>query len=358
MSEQGAGVRTLRLGTRRSALALAQSRWVAERLEIAAKEAGQEVAVELVEVTTHGDVSTAPLSSLGGTGVFVSALREALLAGGIDLAVHSLKDLPTAPADGLVVAAVPAREDPRDVLVARDGMTLSDLPHGSRVGTGSPRRAAQLRALGFGLEVVDVRGNVDTRLRLVEDRKVDAVVLARAGLLRLGRQEEVTEVIDPLLMLPAPGQGALAVECRESDVEVRALVGTLDDWATRTSVTAERAVLAALEAGCAAPVGALAEVVEGEDGAELSLRAVAASTDGVIVLRRGATVPLLETLHSVGTDESGYVEPAAAERAAAALGRALAAEMLEDGAATLMPAPASVPSHPEQTDSQAREGDL
>jgi hydroxymethylbilane synthase len=350
--------RTLRLGTRRSALALAQSGWVAERLEIAAKEAGHEVVVELVEVTTHGDVNRAPLSSLGGTGVFVSALREALLAGEIDLAVHSLKDLPTAPAADLVVAAVPPREDPRDVLVARDGLTLSELPAGARVGTGSPRRAAQLRALGFGLEVVDVRGNVDTRLRLVREGTVDAVVLARAGLLRLGRQEEVTEVIDPLLMLPAPGQGALAVECREADDDVRALVGALDDWASRVSVTAERAVLATLEAGCAAPVGSLAEVVEGEDGAELSLRAVVVSVDGAVDLRRGATVPLHEALHGVGGDGAGYQAPEVDVQVAAALGRALATEMLDDGARELMPTPVTVSTRPDQTDSQAREGDL
>lgn len=348
--------RTLRLGTRRSALALAQSRWVADRLQIAAKEAGAELTVELVEVTTHGDLSAAPLSSLGGTGVFVSALREELLAGQIDLAVHSLKDLPTAPADGLVVAAIPLREDPRDVLVARDGLTLSELPWGARVGTGSPRRAAQLRALGFGLEVVDVRGNVDTRLALVTGRKVDAVVLARAGLLRLGRQGEATEVIDPLLMLSAPGQGALAVECRELDRELRDWLAALDDEATRASVTAERAVLAALEAGCAAPVGALAEVVEGEDGAELSLRAVVASTDGAVVLRRGATVPLPESLQGVGREVSGYVSTASA------LGTALAAEMLDEGADQLIPRPATVSPRPDQTycqiDSQAREGDL
>jgi hydroxymethylbilane synthase len=343
---------TLRLGTRRSPLALVQSRWVAERLEIAAKEAGTEVAVELVEVTTHGDLSTAPLSSLGGTGVFVSALREALLAGSIDLAVHSLKDLPTQPAQGLVLAAIPLREDPRDVLVARDGLTLSELPAGSRVGTGSPRRAAQLRALGFGLEVVDVRGNVDTRLRLVTEGRLDAVVLARAGLLRLGRQEEATEVIDPLLMLPAPGQGALAVECRESDTDVRALLSALDDGATRASVAAERAVLATLEAGCAAPLGALAEVVEGEHGPELSLRAVVVSLDGAVSLRRGATVALPGALHGVGGEVSGYGE------AAAALGSSLAAEMLDDGAAELMSTPASVSPHPDQTYSQAREGDL
>ncbi|HVN13556.1 MAG TPA: hydroxymethylbilane synthase, partial [Kineosporiaceae bacterium] len=197
---------TLRLGTRRSALARTQSQWVADRIEKAAADAGRSVRVELVDIVTHGDTSSAPLATLGGVGVFVSRLREALLAAEVDLAVHSLKDLPTAPAAGLVLAAVPIREDPRDVLVARDRLTLATLPSGSRVGTGSPRRAAQLRAAGRAsgrqLDVVDVRGNVDTRLRLVADGRLDAVVLARAGLARLGRLEEATEVLDPLVMLP------------------------------------------------------------------------------------------------------------------------------------------------------------
>ncbi len=313
-------VRTLRLGTRRSALALAQSRWVADRVEAAAAAAGAPVRVELVELTTHGDVSRAPLSSFGGVGVFVSRLREALHAGEVDLAVHSLKDLPTYPEPGLTVVAVPAREDPRDVLVARDGLTVGELPPGSRVGTGSPRRAAQLRALGLGLVVQDVRGNVDTRLGFVSGGDLDAVVLARAGLLRLGRAAEATEVLDPLLMLPAPGQGALAVECRSGedpwDAGVRSAVEVLDDAATQAAVTAERSLLAALEAGCAAPLGALGEVVEGEDGPELFLRAVAASVDGSVTIRRSTTGPV--------------------DRAAA-LGQALAAELLEDGAAELVP---------------------
>ncbi len=199
----------LRLGTRRSALARAQSQQVADAITAASGRA-----VELVEITTQGDVDRGDLASMGGAGVFVGALREALLAGEVDVAVHSLKDLPTAPADGLLLAAVPRREDPRDALVARDGLTLGELPAGSRIGTGSPRRAAQLRALGLDLDVVAVRGNVDTRLGLVADGSFDAVVLARAGLLRLGRADEATEVLDPLQMLPAPGQGALAVECR------------------------------------------------------------------------------------------------------------------------------------------------
>ncbi|HYO40019.1 MAG TPA: hydroxymethylbilane synthase [Nocardioidaceae bacterium] len=301
---------TLRVGTRASALATTQSELVAQALREALGRP-----VELVEVTTEGDVSSAPLATIGGTGVFVGALREALLRGTVDVAVHSLKDLPTAVQDGIALAAVPEREDPRDVLVARDGLTLGELPHGARIGTGSPRRAAQLHALGLGFDVVAIRGNVDTRIRTV-GREVDAVVLARAGLARLGRLDEVTESIDPLQMLPAPGQGALAVECRGTDTElVASLRDALDHARSRAAVTAERAVLSALEAGCSAPVGALAEVAEGEDGDELWLRAVALSGDGGVAVRRSATGPPGD---------------------AAEVGRALAAEMVEDGASTLI----------------------
>lgn len=298
----------LRLGTRRSALATTQSEWVAQRL----RDNGHEV--ELVEIVTEGDVSTASLATLGGTGVFAAAIRKALLSGQVDLAVHSLKDLPTTPEPGLVVAAIPVREDPRDALVARDGLTLGELPAGSVVGTGSPRRVAQLAALGLGLEFKDIRGNVETRIELTRSGGCDAVVLARAGLSRLGRLDDITEAIDPLQMLPAPGQGALAVECREDSAAVREVVAALDDADTRACVTAERAVLAALEAGCSAPVGALAEVVEGEDGEELSLRAFVGSIDGAVDLRRSLVGPVAE-----------------AER----IGRDLAAVLLEDGADAL-----------------------
>ncbi|MDQ6649217.1 MAG: hydroxymethylbilane synthase [Actinomycetota bacterium] len=313
---------TLRLGTRRSALALAQSGGVAATML-----AELDLAAELVEVTTYGDTSAAAITQIGGTGVFVTALRDALLAGEVDLAVHSYKDLPTADAPGLVVAAVPPREDPRDVLVASGGRTLADLAPGSRVGTGSPRRAAQLHALGLGIDVVPVRGNVDTRLRKVADGELDGVVLARAGLARLGRLDEVTESIDPIQMLPAPGQGALAIECRVEDTELVGLLAALDDPDSRAAVTAERSLLAALEAGCTAPVGALAEVVEGDDGAELSLRAVVAAVDGSDAVR-------LST--------SGPVE------SAAALGRSLATELLDRGAAVLMGdrPPAGAPPEP------------
>jgi hydroxymethylbilane synthase len=301
-------VTTLRLGTRRSTLALAQATEVADRLGALGHD------VDLVPITTLGDQSAHALTTIGGTGVFAAAIRRALLDREIDLAVHSLKDLPTAPEPGLVVAAVPRREDPRDVLVARDGLTLGELPAGAVVGTGSPRRAAQLRALGLGLDVVPVRGNVDTRLELVRSGAVDAVVLARAGLARIDRLAEATETLDPLQMLPAPGQGALAVECREERADVRQAVGGLDDADTRVCVTAERALLAALEAGCTAPVGALAEVVEGEDGPELSVRAVVGAPDGSAELRRSLVAPV--------------DDPAAA-------GRRLAALLLEDGAADL-----------------------
>jgi hydroxymethylbilane synthase len=251
-------------------------------------------------VSTEGDRSAQPLEQIGGTGVFVSALREALLAGEIDVAVHSYKDLPTAAAPGIALAAVPQREDPRDALCARDGMTLLELPAGARVGTGSPRRTAQLRALDLGLEIVPIRGNVDTRLAKVGPGQLDAVVLAVAGLHRLGRGEAVTELLDPIQVLPAAAQGALAVECRESDEDARALLAPLDDHATRAAVAAERSLLAALEAGCTAPVGALAEITEGDDGVlEVFLRGSVTAIDGSDAVRLSAAGPL-NTAEEVG----------------------------------------------------------
>lgn len=300
---------TLRLGTRRSTLALTQSTTVAE----AVRRHGREV--ELVEVVTEGDRSSEALATLGGTGVFVTELRRQLLAGSIDFAVHSLKDLPTQPAEGLVVIALPQREDPRDALVSREGVTLAELPSGSRVGTGSPRRTAQLRALGLGLEVEAIRGNVDTRLRKVSDGELDAVVVAAAGLARLGRLDAASEILDPGQMLPAPGQGALAVECRADDDTLRTILTLLDDPATRASTSAERALLARLEAGCTAPVGALADVAVGDDGDEIYLRAVVASTDGSAAVRLSATGPF--------QDPEG-------------LGRRLAEDLLNAGAAGLI----------------------
>jgi hydroxymethylbilane synthase len=274
----------IRLGTRRSALATAQSTLVADELRALGHE------VELVLITTTGDVNRAPVEQIGGTGIFVSALRDALLADEIDIAVHSLKDLPTAPVDGLVIGAIPLREDPRDVLIARDGLTLGELPRGSVIGTGAARRVAQIDALGLGVECSGVRGNVDTRISLVTAGKVDAVIVARAGVSRLGRLSEVTETLDPIQMLPAPGQGALAIECRSDNTEVLAALAHLEDPATRAAVTAERQLLATLEAGCTAPVGALAEVVEGEDGPELWLRGALGQEDGVRRLSANGSV--------------------------------------------------------------------
>ena len=311
--QQADGVlaRTLRLGTRRSALALAQAGTVAATLRIAGFD------VELVEVVTAGDRSADALTQLGGTGVFVTELRDRLSAGEIDLAVHSLKDLPTRPAEGLVIAAVPLRADPRDALVSRAGLRLNELLVGARVGTGSPRRAAQLRALGLGLEVLPIRGNVDTRLRKVADGDYDAVVVAAAGLARLGRLDEAAEVLDPGQLLPAPGQGALGVECRDSEPALTAaLAESLEHPATRAAVTAERSLLAALEAGCTAPVGALADVALGETGDdEIYLRGVVASVDGAFAIRLSATGPLADSEE---------------------IGRRLAAQLLEEGAADLI----------------------
>lgn len=333
----------VRVGTRASALALTQTGHVADALASLA-----DLDVETVRVRTEGDRVRASLASLGGTGVFVTALRDALLDGRCDVAVHSLKDLPTTPADGLVVAAVPVRADARDALCARDGLTLDALPAGALVGTGSPRRAAQLRALRPDVEVVDIRGNVGTRLgrvrgldpttvtggRLADGapahpgaaadaprEDLDAVVLAAAGLARLGRLDAVSQWFDPDLVAPAPGQGALAVEVRTADASAATPLAdalrALDHAPTRRAVVAERAVLAQLEAGCAAPVGAWGRLDDATG--DLVLDAVVAAVDGSGVLRRTTR------------------GPAPDDPAADALGRALAEELLAGGATELAP---------------------
>ncbi|QGV79221.1 hydroxymethylbilane synthase [Streptomyces ficellus] len=310
--------RALRLGTRRSKLAMAQSGHVAEAVR---QLTGRPV--ELVEITTYGDTSRENLAQIGGTGVFVTALRDALLAGEVDFAVHSLKDLPTAQPDDLALAAIPRREDPRDVLVARDGLRFADLPAGSRVGTGSPRRMAQLnayaRAHGREIECVAIRGNVDTRIGYVRSGELDAVVLAAAGLNRIGRSEEVTDFLSVDTVLPAPGQGALAIECPAADAALAATLAELDDPHTRAAVTAERSLLAALEAGCSAPVGALADLLADGPVHEMRLRGVVGTTDGSALVQ-------LSTTGSVPTSHGDAV----------ALGRELASEMLAKGAAGLM----------------------
>lgn len=301
----------LRVGTRGSALARAQSQWVADRLA-----PGLGVDVVLVPIASAGDRSSAPLTEIGGAGVFVGAVRDAVVAGEVDVVVHSLKDLPTVDDPRVVLAAVPERADPRDALVARDGLTLGELPAGARIGTGSPRRAAQIHALGLGVTVEPIRGNVDTRLTRVADGSYDAVVVALAGLVRLGRADEATEILDPIQMLPAPGQGALAVEVAAAATELAAQVAqVLDAPDVRAVVTAERALLRTLEAGCSAPIGALADLAEGDDGPELWLRAVVAAPDGSYTVRLS---------HSGHPDD------------AAGIGEALAADLLAEGAGAIM----------------------
>ncbi|QEV19485.1 hydroxymethylbilane synthase [Streptomyces alboniger] len=311
--------RALRLGTRRSKLAMAQSGQVAEKVR---QLTGRPV--ELVEITTYGDISREHLAQIGGTGVFVAALREALVRGEVDFAVHSLKDLPTAQPEELVLAAVPEREDPRDVLIARDGLTFAELPDGARVGTGSPRRMAQLNAYarshGMTIQTVPIRGNIDTRIGYVHKGELDAVVLAAAGLSRIGRTGEVTDFLSVDTVLPAPGQGALAIECAAHNASLAAALAELDDPYTRAAVTAERSLLAALEAGCSAPVGALADLLaDGQIVKEMRLRGVVGTTDGSTLVQLSTTGPVPET-----------------ETQAMALGRELAVEMLAKGAAGLM----------------------
>jgi hydroxymethylbilane synthase len=296
----------LRLGTRKSPMAMAQSGLVAEAIT-----ARTGCRVELVGVTTQGDVSKAQLAQIGGTGVFVSALRDRLLSGEVDLAVHSLKDLPTGQPAEIILAAVPRRDDPRDALITRDGAKLADLPAGAAIGTGSPRRAAQLLLLRKDVRCVPIRGNADTRLGKVGTGELDAVVLAAAGLARIGRLDAASQVFEPDDMLPAPGQGALAVECRATDPQLAQLLGAIDDPLSRAAVAAERAVLAALEAGCSAPIGAYAAAT----AERLHLEAAVIAADGQQALR-----------------EHGDGMPGAAGQ----LGRDVAARLLRAGAGTLI----------------------
>lgn len=303
----------IRIGTRGSLLATTQAGGIRDALRAKGHEA------ELVIVTTAGDQSAAPVEQIG-VGVFAAALREAIADDVVDVAVHSYKDLPTAADPRFVIPAIPPREDYRDALVARDGLVLGELPAGSVIGTSSPRRAAQLRALGLGLEIRPLRGNLDTRLSRVSNGDLDGVVVARAGLARIGRLDHITETLEPVQVLPAPAQGALAVECRSEATDLVAVLAELDHADTRAAVTAERALLAELEAGCTAPVGAIAEVVESidEEGRvfdELSLRGCAAALDGSDVIRASG----------IGTPDR-----------AAELGLAVARELLDLGARALI----------------------
>ncbi|WP_309130531.1 glutamyl-tRNA reductase [Brevibacterium sp.] len=325
--------RTVRLGTRRSQLARSQSTAIANQL---AALTGWRV--EIVEVVTEGDVNMSPLAGFGGTGVFVSAVRQALHQGTIDIAVHSLKDLPTTPEAGIQLAAVPPRVDPADVLIGRDGLGLADLPAGSVVGTGSPRRAVQLRAARPDIEVRGVRGNVDTRIAHVREGRLDAVVLAAAGVRRIGRLAEATDQLDFDTMLPAPGQGALAVETRSAaspysqdekvlaaDVEIRAALMKLHDEATDLAVTCERAILSRAEAGCSAPIGALA-VIEGH---ELVVDAVMADDEGHLArTRKSMELPVVPGVDLTGTEHQLSIGGKELARVADELGTLAAEDLL------------------------------
>jgi len=246
----------IRIGTRGSALARWQAEWVAARL------AAMMVEVELIFIKTSGDGTTTPISAAAGQGVFTKEIQRALLEAQIDLAVHSLKDLPTEPVAGLTLAAVPLRESPHDALISHVASSLEQLPLGARVGTGSRRRQSQLLHLRPDLRVEDTRGNVETRLRKLDEGEFDAIVLAEAGLSRLGLADRITQLLPLSIMLPAVGQGALGLETRVNDAEINNLLTLLDDQHTHVAVSAERAMLAALRGGCLAPIGAWGRVVD------------------------------------------------------------------------------------------------
>lgn len=301
MSNQG-----LRIGTRASKLARWQSDWVAAELHRYGH------AVEVVEIQTSGDAQqTGPIEAIGVQGVFTKEIQRALVDGRVDIAVHSLKDLPTTPVDGLTLAAVPAREGVRDALLSHIAESIEQLPQGARVGTGSFRRRAQLLNLRPDLELLDLRGNVDTRVRKLDEGSCDAILLAEAGLRRLGLADRITQAIPADVILPAPGQGALGIECRADDEPVLAALEVLNDPPSRAAVDAERAALRRLEGGCLAALGAWGRIVAGE----LRLSVVVLSEDG---------------------RERRYAEQSGPPEAAIALGETVANALLAQGAATLL----------------------
>src|SRR5262245_31107335 len=301
--------RPLRIGTRGSALALWQANHVAEQLRTASP--GRPV--DLVIIQTQGDqIQNRPLSQIGGDGLFTKAIQDALRDGRADLAVHSLKDLPTVAVPGLVLAAVPPRGSTRDAFLSHKHSGFDALPQNARVATGSQRRRAMIRHRRPDLQLVDIRGNVETRLRKLRDLDLDGLILAEAGLVRLGLAEAITELFDSSWMLPAVGQGALGLECREDDMETRSLVSSLDHWPSRQAVAAERAFLLALGGGCQVPIGAAGTIA----GDSLSLRGVVLAPDGAGRI-------------------SGEIDGPA--RQPEALGNALAKRLMDDGARTLLP---------------------
>jgi hydroxymethylbilane synthase len=300
--------RSLRIGSRGSPLALWQANHVADRLRAVAPDR----TVELVIIQTQGDqVQNKPLSQIGGDGLFTKAIQDALCDGRADLAVHSLKDLPTIPVPGLVLAAVPPRASTRDAFISLKFGRFDDLSPGARVATGSQRRRAMIRHRRPDLQLVEIRGNVDTRLRKLRDEDLDGLILAEAGLVRLGLADAITELLDQTWMLPAVGQGALGLECRDDDADTRGVVTRLDDLPSRQAVTAERALLLALGGGCQMPIGAATSVA----GDSLTLRGVVVAPDG-------------------SRQISGEVQGPADQ--ADALGRTLASRLLADGARELL----------------------
>ncbi len=297
----------IRIGTRGSKLALWQAEWVASQLRTLGHVAQLEI------ISTQGDVSTQPLSQVGGQGLFTKEIQRELLAGRVDVAVHSLKDLPTQPIPGLKLAAVPARETTDDVLISQSGATFDELPARARVGTGSSRRVAQLRHWRSDIDVLDIRGNVDSRLAKLDRGDYEAIILAAAGLTRLGLQDRITERLDPQKMLPAVGQGALGLECREDDAETLAALAKLNHPDSQAEVTAERSLLLSLLAGCLAPVAARGHAEAGN-------------------LRLVARVLSLDGQQVIGGSTSGPIA------SATQLGQQLAQTMLDQGAAELIAA--------------------
>jgi len=299
---------SLTIGTRGSKLALWQANWIKDRLE--AFHPGLQVTLNVIK--TKGDkIQDVPLAKVGGKGLFVKEIEEALLDGRIDIAVHSMKDMPAAIPDGLCIGAIPEREVPLDVLIGREGLPLDKLAANPRIGTSSLRRAAQLKHARPDVAIVPLRGNLDTRLRKLDEGQMDAIVLAAAGVTRLGQAERITEVLPPESMLPAVGQGALCVEARAEDPVITPLTAPLDHAATRHAVRAERAFLARLEGGCQVPIAGYATL----DGEHLSMTGLVADLDGRTMLRR--------TLEG----------PAAR---AEAIGLALAEQLLEQGAGSIL----------------------
>lgn len=303
--------RMLRIGTRGSLLALTQSGWVRAEIE----RQWPDCRVELIVIKTTGDkILDVPLAKVGGKGLFVKELEDALLDGSVDLAVHSMKDVPAALPEGLEIGAIPRRADPRDVLISRDGLDLAGLPPGARVGTSSLRRAAQLNHLRPEFEIESLRGNLDTRLRKVHEGRYDAIVLAAAGIHRMGWQDRITAYLDPGQFLPAIGQGALGIEIRAADEALHDLLKPLHDPDTAVAVQAERSFLRELEGGCQVPIAGFARVI---DGSQVELSGLVASIDGKTVHRRTRLAPCAE---------------------AQALGRRLAQELLEAGARSILEA--------------------